>query len=57
MDFDINNYSGKDYHIDHIIPCASFDLTKPEEQLKCFNWSNLQILTAHENMSKSDNII
>jgi hypothetical protein len=52
--FDINNYSGKEYHIDHIKPCASFDLTKPEEQLKCFNWSNLQILTAEENIQKSN---
>lgn len=25
-----DNY-GKDWHIDHIIPCASFDLSKPEE--------------------------
>jgi len=52
--FDINNYLGKDYHIDHIKPCASFNLTKLEEQRKCFNYSNLQILTATENLEKSD---
>jgi hypothetical protein len=57
LNFDINNYSGKKYHIDHIKPCSSFNLTKPEEQLKCFNWSNLQILSAKENMIKHDKII
>jgi len=53
-DFDINNYSGQDYHIDHIKPCSSFDLLNPEEQRKCFHYSNLQILTAEENLSKSN---
>ena len=40
------------WHIDHIRPCSSFDLTKPEEQAKCFHYSNLQALWAHENLSK-----
>lgn len=53
LDFNINTYSGKEYHIDHIMPCSIFDLSKEEEQKKCFNWRNLQILTAHENISKS----
>jgi len=53
-DFDINTYSGKDFHIDHIIPCSSFDLIKEEEQKKCFHWSNLQILKAEENLIKND---
>ena len=53
LDFEIENYSGSEYHIDHIIPCASFDLSQPEEQKKCFHWSNLQILTAEENLQKS----
>jgi len=55
LDFNIDNYSGKEYHVDHIKPCAKFDLSKPEEQRKCFNYSNLQILSAHENIIKSDN--
>ena len=54
--FDITNYSGKDYHIDHIKPCSSFDLIKPEEQRACFHWSNLQILTSTENLEKNDSI-
>jgi len=28
-------------HIDHIRPCASFDLSKPEEQRLCFHYTNL----------------
>jgi len=46
---------GKDYsdaHIDHIRPCASFDMTDPEQQRECFHYTNLQYLPAKENMSK-----
>ena len=45
------------WHIDHIIPCSSFDLTKPEEQVKCFHYTNLQALWAYENISKSDKFV
>lgn len=45
------NY-GKGWEIDHIIPCASFDLSKKSEQCKCFNYTNLQPLTIKENRSK-----
>ena len=51
-DFDIETYNMKEYHIDHIIPCKSFDLTNEEEQMKCFNYTNLQILDAKTNLSK-----
>jgi hypothetical protein len=45
-----SNYG--DWHIDHKIPCVSFDLTKIEEQKKCFHYSNLQPLWAKQNLSK-----
>jgi hypothetical protein len=40
------------WHIDHIKPCAAFDLTKLKEQKKCFHYTNLQALWAKENLSK-----
>lgn len=40
------------WEIDHIRPCASFDLSKTEEQLKCFHYSNLRPLWKHENRRK-----
>jgi hypothetical protein len=40
------------FHIDHIIPCASFDLTKLSQQKKCFHYTNLQALIPIENIKK-----
>lgn len=51
------NYNHKTWHIDHIIPCASFDLTDPEQQKKCFHYTNLQPLWAKENLSKGSKIL
>ena len=51
------NYGHNTWHIDHIMPCASFDLTDPEQQKKCFHYTNLQPLWAHENMSKGAKIL
>jgi len=53
-----NNYGrGKNkWNIDHIKPCNSFDLSKPEEQKKCFHYTNLQPLWAEENIKKGNKI-
>jgi hypothetical protein len=50
-----NNY-GRVWHVDHIKPCASFNLLDESEQLKCFHYSNLQPLFAHENLVKGDSL-
>jgi hypothetical protein len=41
-----------EWHIDHIKPCASFNLLDEQEQQKCFHYKNLQPLWAQENLSK-----
>lgn len=51
-----DNY-GIYWHIDHRIPCASFDLSKKEEQKKCFHYSNLQPLEKIENIKKGAKIL
>ena len=45
---------GKYWSIDHVTPCASFDMSNIEEQKKCFHWPNLQPLTIQENRYKSN---
>lgn len=55
MTWENHGYNG--WHIDHIIPCASFDLTDPEQQKKCFHYTNLQPLWAEENISKGAKIL
>ena len=41
-----------EWHVDHVRPCASFNLEDPEEQKKCFHWTNLQPLWAIDNIRK-----
>lgn len=50
-----SNY-GK-WHIDHIKPCASFDLSQPEHQKQCFHFTNLQPLWATDNLKKHCKIV
>lgn len=50
-----DNY-GK-WHIDHIIPISSFDLSDERELKKACHYSNLQPLWAEENLKKSNRIL
>lgn len=51
-----SNY-GTYWEVDHVIPCASFDLTDPEQQKQCFHYTNLQPLPCVINRSKQDRIL
>lgn len=48
---------GSAWHCDHIMPCAIFDLSKPEHQKRCFHFSNIQPLWAEENHRKSSKVV
>ena len=48
------NYGHDTWHIDHIRPCSSFDLSDPEQQRQCFHYKNLQPLWSEENLRKSN---
>lgn len=45
------------WHIDHKKPCASFDLSDPEQQKICFHYTNLQPLWAIDNFKKSSKLM
>ena len=45
-----DNYGS--WHIDHIKPLASYDLTQREQLLEACNYNNLQQLWAKDNLSK-----
>jgi hypothetical protein len=44
---------GKIWHVDHIRPVCSFDLSDPEQVKACFHYTNLQPLFVEENLKKS----
>jgi hypothetical protein len=52
MSFD--NYG--QWHLDHVKPCASFDLNDNNQILECFNWKNYQPLWKKDNLIKSNKI-
>jgi hypothetical protein len=51
------NWKPDGWHIDHIKPLASFDLTDPVQFKQAVNYTNLQPLWANENRRKGKKII
>lgn len=51
----LENYG--EWEVDHIRPCASFDLTDPEQQKQCFHYTNLQPLWMSVNRSKGAKVV
>ena len=49
------NY-GTVWEVDHIAPCFMFDLSKPEEQRRCFHYSNLRPLGVTANRSRPKSV-
>jgi hypothetical protein len=52
-----DNWGTKGWHIDHIKPLSSFDLTDRNQFLQACHYTNLQPLWAKDNIAKSDKIL
>ena len=50
-----DNY-GSYWHIDHVKPLISFDLSDKEAQHNAFHWTNTRAMTATNNLKKGDSI-
>lgn len=49
------NY-GTYWHVDHILPCSSFDHSDPKQVAQCWHWTNLRPMRAKDNMAKGAQI-
>ena len=52
-----DNWTTDGWHIDHIKPLASFDLTDRKQLLEACHYTNLQPLWATDNLIKSDKLV
>jgi hypothetical protein len=51
-----DNYSQYGWHVDHIKPMSSFDLTDPAQQKQCCHYTNLQPLWWKDNLIKGNKV-
>jgi hypothetical protein len=51
------NHSKYGWHLDHIKPCSSFDLTDSEQQKICFHYTNFQPLWWRDNLIKGSKVL
>lgn len=51
------SWGGEGWHIDHILPVSYFNLSDPEQQKSCFNYTNTQPLWASENAAKGNRVV
>lgn len=56
MSWDKIGHGPDKIHIDHILPCALFDLSDERHQRACFNYTNLRPMWSQENESKADRL-
>ena len=61
FNFELDGFSWDDYNIlweiDHVIPCAKFNMEVKYDIYKCFNWRNTKPESKSFNKKKSSNII
>lgn len=50
------NYGYHGWHIDHVIPVSSFDISDERERVRAFHYTNIRPMWAKENAKKGDKI-
>jgi len=50
------NYGRHGWHVDHIVPCAAFDLSRPDQQKICFHYTNLRPAWESDNVRRQSRI-